>query len=94
MAIASLRSPAIKPVAVKDHQATMKLWAKRHLDPGRAPTQLVCRLDAVLCDLVPGGISKERGVGKENKVLAGIGLRPPRWQALHQLAPILGAKSR
>jgi hypothetical protein len=73
----------------------MKLWAKRHLDPGRAPTQLVCRLHAVLCDLMPGGISKERSVGKANKVLTGMGLRsPPGGTALHQLAPILGAKSR
>jgi len=72
VAIAALRSPAIKPVAVEDHQAVMKLWAKRHRDLGRSRTQLVCRLHALLCELVPGGISKELSAGKAEKVLAGI----------------------
>jgi transposase len=72
VAVAALRSPAVKPVGVEDHQAVMKVWAKRHRDLGRARTQLVCRLHAVLCELVPGGISKELSVGKANKVLAGI----------------------
>jgi hypothetical protein len=55
VAVAALRSPAVKPVGVEDHQAVMKLWAKRHRDLGRSRTQLVCRLYAVLCELVPGG---------------------------------------
>ena len=72
VAIAALRSPAVKPVAVEDHQAVMKVWAKRHRDLGRCRTQLVCRLHALLCELVPGGgISKELSVGKAEKVLAG-----------------------
>ena len=37
----------------------MKVWAKRHRDLGRTRTQVACRLHAVLCELVPGGISKE-----------------------------------
>ena len=73
VAIAALRSPAVKPVAVEDHQAVMKVWAKRHRDLGRCRTQLVCRLHALLCELVPGGgISKELSVGKAEKVLAGL----------------------
>ena len=35
----------------------MKLWAKRHRNLGSARTQVVCRLHAVLCELVPGGIA-------------------------------------
>ena len=73
VAIAALRSPLVKPVAVEDHQAVMKLWAKRHRDLGRVRTQLVCRLHAVLCDLVPGGgISKELTIGKAKSVVASI----------------------
>jgi transposase len=73
VAIAALRSSAVKPVAVEDHAAIMKLWAKRHRDLGRSRTQLVCRLHALLCELVPGGgISKEISVAKANKVLASI----------------------
>ena len=36
----------------------LKVWAKRHRDLGRTRTQVVCRLHAVLCELVPGGVSK------------------------------------
>jgi transposase len=38
VAIAALRSPAVKAVVVEDHQAVMKLWAKRHRDLGRSRT--------------------------------------------------------
>ena len=73
VAVAALRSPAVKPVAVENHQAVMKLWAKRHRDLGRSRCQLVCRLHVVLCELVPGGgISKEITIGKAKAVLAGI----------------------
>ena len=58
VAIAALRSPAVRPVAAEDHQAVMKLWAKRHRELGAIRTQVVCRLHAVLCDLIPGGVRK------------------------------------
>ena len=32
VAIAALRSPAVKEVAAEDHTAVMKVWAKRHRD--------------------------------------------------------------
>ena len=48
VAIAALRSPAVKPVAAEDH-AVMKVWAKRERDLSVARTQVVCRLHAVLC---------------------------------------------
>jgi transposase len=35
------------------------VWSKRHRDLGRSPNQVACRLHAVLCGLVPGGVSKE-----------------------------------
>jgi transposase len=36
----------------------LKVWSKRHRDLGRTRTQVTCRLHAVLCELVPGGVSK------------------------------------
>ncbi|HKN39389.1 MAG TPA: transposase, partial [Acidimicrobiia bacterium] len=30
VAIAALRSPSVRPVAAENHQAVMRLWAKRH----------------------------------------------------------------
>src|SRR5690348_4519070 len=59
VAIAALRSPSCLPVRPDDHAAVLKIWAKRHRDLSRARTQVACRLHAVLCELVPGGVSKE-----------------------------------
>ena len=42
-----------------DHAAVLKVWAKRHRDLSRSRNQVVCRLHAVLCELVPGGVSKQ-----------------------------------
>jgi transposase len=59
VAIAALRSTACTPVRPDDHAAVLKIWAKRHRDLSRARNQVLCRLHAVLCDLIPGGVSKE-----------------------------------
>jgi len=48
VAIAALRSDACRPVRPDDHATVLKVWAKRHRDLGRARTQVVCRLHAVL----------------------------------------------
>jgi transposase len=56
VAIAALRSSSMRAVAAEDHQAIMKLWAKRHRDLNALRTQVVCRLHAVLCELIPGGV--------------------------------------
>jgi transposase len=36
----------------------LKIWARRHRDLSRARARVACRLHAVLCELVPGGLSK------------------------------------
>src|SRR5690349_20165659 len=59
VAVAALRSPACPPVRADDHAAVLKVRAKRHRDLSRARNQVVCRLHAVLCELVPGGVSKQ-----------------------------------
>ena len=58
VAVAALHSPARRQVQPDDHAAVLKVWAKRHRDLGRARTQVVRRRHAVLCELVPGGVSK------------------------------------
>jgi hypothetical protein len=58
VALAALRSAGIAEVRPDDHAAVLKVWSKRHRDLGRARTQLVCRLHAVLCELIPGGVPK------------------------------------
>ena len=59
VAIAALRSAATAQVRPDDHATVLKVWSKRHRDLSRSCNQVVCRLHAVLCDLIPGGVSKQ-----------------------------------
>ena len=47
----------------------LKVWAKRHRDLARARNQAACRLHAVLCDLVPGGVRKEITAAQAARIL-------------------------
>jgi transposase len=58
VAVAALRSGSPREVRADDHAAVLKVWSKRHRDLGRTRTQVACRLHAVLCELIPGGVSK------------------------------------
>jgi transposase len=69
VAVAALRSTARRDVAADDHAAVLKVWAKRHRDLARARNQAACRLHAVLCDLVPGGHSREISAGQAARIL-------------------------
>jgi transposase len=69
VAVAALRSKAWRPVVAEDHAVVLKIWAKRHRDLARARNQACCRLHAVLCDLVPGGIRREISAGKATRIL-------------------------
>jgi transposase len=73
VAVAALRSATRQEVRPDDHAAVLKVWSKRHRDLGRSRTQVVCRLHAVLCELVPGGISKAITAGHAARVLAAAG---------------------
>ena len=48
----------------------MKLLAERHHDLARTRNQIACRLHAVLCELVPGGITDEITVAQAGWLLA------------------------
>ena len=45
------------------------MWSKRHRDLGRTRTQVACRLHAVLCELIPGGVGKEITAGHAAQLL-------------------------
>jgi transposase len=59
VAVAALRAADVREVRRDDHAAVLKVWSKRYRDLGRARTQVACRLHQVLCELIPGGVSKE-----------------------------------
>jgi transposase len=72
VAIAALRSAGIREVRPDDHAAVLKIWSKRYRDLGRTRTQVVCRLHAVLCELIPGGVAKAITAGQAARILAAI----------------------
>ena len=72
VAVAALRSAGIREVRPDDHAAVLKIWSKRYRDLGRTRTQVVCRLHAVLCELVPGGVAKAITAGQAARILASI----------------------
>ena len=73
VAVAALRSKGRQEVTADDHAAVLKVRAKRHRDLARTRNQVVCRLHAVLCDLVPGGVPEEITAGQAARIL---GRRP------------------
>jgi transposase len=72
VAVAALRSAGVREVRPDDHAAVLKIWSKRYRDLGRSRTQVVCRLHAVLCELVPGGISKAITAAQAARILGSI----------------------
>jgi transposase len=69
VAVAALRSPGPQ-VRPGDHAAVLKVWSKRHRDLGSLRTQAACRLHAVLCELIPGGVSRRITAGQAEQILA------------------------
>jgi hypothetical protein len=57
-AIVALRHPNLRMVEVEDHRQVLRLLARRHHQLIAGRTRAICRLHAVLCELVEGGLSK------------------------------------
>ena len=55
VAVAGLRSAKVRPAGREDFSAVMGMWSDRYLELAAARTQVVCRLHALLCELLPGG---------------------------------------
>jgi transposase len=72
VAVAALRSAGVREVRPDDHAAVLKIWSKRYRDLGRTRTQVVCRLHAVLCDLVPGGVTRPIYAARATRILQRI----------------------
>jgi transposase len=71
VAVAALRSPGPQ-VRPDDHTAVLKVWSKRHHDLGRLRTQAACRLHAVLCELIPGGVSRRLSAPAAERILVSL----------------------
>ena len=95
VAVAALRSAACLPVRPDDHAAVLKIWAKRYRDLSRARTQVACRLHAVLCELVPGGVGKEIRAAQAAAILdeaePGGAVQQARWSWPRSSSPTCAA---
>jgi transposase len=89
VAVAALRSTAPRPVIAEGYAVALKVWAKRHRDLSRARNQAACRLHAVLCDLVPGGIGKEITAAAARRILGQVRPSGAAAQARCELAVAL-----
>jgi transposase len=94
MAVAALRSRAGRPVIADGHATVRKVWARRHRDLSRARNQIACRLHAVLCELIPGGVPDEITAGHAARILSQIRPAGPVAEARGELAADLLADIR
>src|SRR5690242_14768359 len=86
VAVAALRAHELPELAAEDHAMVMRVWARRYHDLARLRTQVVCRLHAVLCELVPGGVRKYLRASQATDVLDRIVADSPVAQAKLELA--------
>jgi transposase len=72
VAIAALRAPTLTPVRVEDHATVLRMLARRHSQIAWARNKAVCRLHALVGELIPGGIGKELVVSQASRLLETI----------------------
>jgi transposase len=56
VAVAALRATSLRPVRREDHLTVLRMLTRRHRDLGRERNRVACRLHALICELIPGGI--------------------------------------
>jgi transposase len=71
-AIAALRHRGLRQVHADDHVAILRMLANRHHALARLRTQAVCRLHAMLAELVPGGLAGTLSAKRAAGVLASV----------------------
>lgn len=71
-AIVALRHASLQQVRPVDHTAVLRLLADRRHDLIALRTRTVCRLHALVCLLIPGGISERLSADRAAKVLRNI----------------------
>ena len=61
-AIVALRQRNLRMVALEDHRQILRLLARRHHQLTAARTRAICRLHAVLAEMIEGGLPKNLSV--------------------------------
>ena len=84
--MAALRARVLPELAVEDQTIVLRVWARRYHDLGRLRTQAVCRLHMLLCELIPGGVSKQLRTSQAGAVVERIVADSPIAQTKLELA--------
>jgi transposase len=72
-AIVALRHKHLHAVVLEDHRQVLRLLARRHHQLVAGRTRAICRLHAVLCEMIEGGVAKNLSAKR-----AGLELRKLR----------------
>jgi transposase len=72
-AIVALRPGGLRTVTAVDHGAVLRLLADRHHDLVAQRTRVVCRLHALLCLLIAGGMARHLTADNAARTLRSIG---------------------
>jgi len=86
VAVAALRSPSCPQVAADGHALVLRVWSRRHRQLSSLRTQAACRLHAVLCELIPGGVPQVITANRAASILDAHRAAGPAGQAWHDLA--------
>ena len=86
VAVAALRTPALRAVVRADHAEMLRLLAKRNIDIGNQRTRIVCRLHNLLMELRPGGIGQELYASHAHRFLDDVHPTSPAEHARLDLA--------
>jgi len=71
-AIVALRHRDLRRVAVEDHRQVLRLLARRHHQLVAGRTRAICRLHALLAELIAGGLARNLSVNKAVSALRTI----------------------
>jgi transposase len=71
-AIVALRHSRLRTVTAVDHSAVLRLLADRHRDLVAQRTRVICRLHALLCLLIPGGLPRLLSAQRAANALRGL----------------------
>lgn len=86
IAIAALRSSSLTPVRAADHATVLKMLARRNKQLAASRTRTVCRLHAVIRELVEGGTGLKLKAGKAKLLLEQFEPTSPDQVVRHQVA--------
>jgi transposase len=87
VAVAALRTGALPQLAVDDQTMVLRVWSRRYHDLARLRTQAVCRLHALLCELVPGGVRKRLPTSQASAIIESVSADSPIVQAKLDSSP-------